>query len=70
MIRKSMAIGCIIFGAVLAYVGYQKTQSVMGGISQTISGGYNTETVVYLTTGGILLIAGIVMVLGKKRKKR
>jgi len=50
------------------YVGYGKTQSVMGGLSKTFSGGYSTETIIYLIGGGVLLMTGLVMVLGKKGK--
>ena len=70
MIRRSVAIGCVIFGVVLLYIGYEKTQSVMEGFSSTFSGGYSTETIAYLAVGGILLIAGVVMAFGKKKKKK
>ena len=68
MIRRSLAIGCIVFGAAFLYVGYGKTQSVMGGLSKTFSGGYSTETMIYLIGGGVLFMTGLVMVLGKKKR--
>jgi hypothetical protein len=68
MSRKSVAIGCILFGAVLLYIGYGKTQSVMGGLSKTFSGGYSTETMAYLIGGGVLCIAGMFMLMGKKKR--
>ena len=68
MIRRSVAIGCIVFGSILAYLGYQETQSVMGGLSKTFSGGYSTQTMAYLVSGGILLLAGIFMMFGKKKR--
>jgi hypothetical protein len=67
MINRSIAAGCIIFGVILLYIGYGKTQSVMGGLSRAFSGGYSTETVAYLIGGGILLMTGLVMVFGKKK---
>jgi LPXTG-motif cell wall-anchored protein len=70
MIRRSIAIGCIFFGAALMYIGYGKTQSVMGSLSKSLSGGYSTETIAYIAIGGILVTAGLVMVFGKKKKKR
>ena len=69
MINRSIAAGCLVFGAALLYAGYQKTQSFMGGLSKTFSGGYSTETIVYLVGGGILLIAGLVMLFGKKKRR-
>ena len=68
MIRRSVAIGCIVFGSILAYLGYQETQSVMGSLSKTFSGGYSTQTMAYLVSGGILLLAGIFMMFGKKKR--
>ena len=68
MNRRSIATGCILFGAVLLYIGYGKTQSVMGGLSKAFSGGYSTETMAYLIGGGILVLAGLFMFMGKKKK--
>ena len=70
MIRSSIAIGCIILGTFFLYTGYSKTQSVVGGMSRAFSGSYSTETMIYLIGGGVLLMTGLVMVLGKKKKKR
>lgn len=66
MARKSIAVGCVLFGAILLYLGYGKTQSVMGGLSKAFSGGYSTETMAYLIGGGVLLMTGLVMLFGKK----
>ena len=68
MARKSIAVGCTLFGAALLYIGYGKTQSVMGGMSKVFSGGYSTETMAYLVGGGILLMTGLVMLTGKKKR--
>ena len=67
MMRKSVATGCILFGGILLYIGYGKTQSVMGGMSKAFSGGYSTETMAYLIGGGVLFMTGMVMVFGKKK---
>ncbi|MDF1525396.1 MAG: DUF3185 family protein [bacterium] len=66
MARKSIAIGCVFFGAILLYLGYGKTQSVMGGLSKVFSGGYSTETMTYLIGGAVLLMTGLVILFGKK----
>jgi hypothetical protein len=68
MMRKSIAAGCALFGAAFLYVGYGKTQSVMGGLSKTFSGGYSTETLAYLIGGGILFLTGLYMLMGKKKR--
>ncbi len=68
MTRKSVAVGCLLFGAVLLYIGYGKTQSVMGGLSKAFSGGYSTETMSYLIAGGILFLAGLFMLVRKKKQ--
>jgi hypothetical protein len=70
MIRRSLSLGFVILGGVLIYIGYDKTQSVMGGMSRTFSGGYSAETMVYLIGGGVLLMTGLVMLLGKGKRKR
>lgn len=68
MIKRSVAAGCVLFGALFLYLGYLKTRSVAGAFSRTLSGGYSTETVVYLIGGGVLLMTGLVMLLGKKKR--
>jgi uncharacterized membrane protein len=61
-----IAIGCIIFGAALAYYGYQQTQTVMGGLTKAFSGKYSTEAMAGMAGGAVLVIAGTVMILKKK----
>ena len=68
MARKSIAVGCVLFGAILLYLGYGKTQSVMGGLSKAFSGGFSPETMAYLVGGGVLLMTGLVMLTGKKKR--
>ena len=70
MVKKSVAIGCIVFGSVSLYMGYERTQSVMGGLRKTFSGGYSKETIAYLAGGGVLLLVGLVMLFGKGKKKK
>jgi hypothetical protein len=70
MVRRSVAMGCVVFGTLMLYMGYNKTQSVMGGLRRTLSGGYSNETIAYLAGGGLLLLVGLVMLLGKKGKKK
>lgn len=67
MIRRSVAAGCVVFGSVMLYIGYDKTQSVMGGLKKTFSGEYSSETIAYLVGGGVLLLVGLVMLFGKKK---
>lgn len=68
MIRRSLAAGCIIFGSLLLYVGWGKTQSVVGEVSRTFTGEYSTETMMYLIGGGVLLLVGLSMLLRKGRR--
>ena len=67
MKRRLIAAGCVLFGAVLMYVGYGKTQSVWGGLSKAFSGAYSTETMAYLIGGGVLFMTGLVMLMRKKK---
>ncbi|UCG39586.1 MAG: DUF3185 family protein [bacterium] len=68
MIRRSIALGFIVFGAVLLYLGYDMTQSVVGELTRTFSGTYPDKTMAYLVGGGILVLAGLVLLFGRKRK--
>jgi hypothetical protein len=70
MIKRSVATGCVVFGSILLYIGYDKTQSVMGGLKKTFSGGYSGETIAYLAGGGVLLLVGLGMLFGKKKGGR
>ena len=70
MVKRSIAVGCIVFGCIVLYMGYEQTQSVMGGLRKTFSGGYSQETLAYLAGGGILLVIGLVMLFGKGKKKK
>ncbi len=69
MIRRSLALGSILLGGILLYYGYGKTQSVMGGISRTLTGRYSWETLAYLLVGGIFFLTGLIMLTGKKKGK-
>jgi uncharacterized membrane protein len=68
MIKKSVSIGFILLGGFLLYTGYQETQSVVGGISKGISGGYPMQTMAYLGVGVLLVLAGVLMFSGKKKR--
>jgi hypothetical protein len=68
MIKRSVAIGCVVFGSIMLYIGYDKTQTVMGGLRKTFAGGYSGETIAYLVGGGGLLLTGLVMLMGKGKK--
>ncbi|MDF1535756.1 MAG: DUF3185 family protein [bacterium] len=68
MIKRSMAIGCLVFGSVTLYIGYGKTQSVAGGLRRAFGSGYSTETIVYLVGGAVLVVTGLVMLTGRKKR--
>jgi LPXTG-motif cell wall-anchored protein len=64
MIRKSVAIGCLLFGIVLLHAGYVKNQSVLEGVTGTfLSGPW-----AYFVAGAVLFISGAGLLAGKKRK--
>jgi len=66
MMRKSVAIGCVIFGLGLFYMGFEKTQSAVEGMAGTFLAGPWP----YFIAGAVLFISGLGMLSGRKGKKR
>jgi LPXTG-motif cell wall-anchored protein len=70
MIRRSVALGCLLLGIVLLYMGYEKTQSLAGGISRAFSGGYSADTWAYVIAGAVLFVSGAGLLAGKKKGRK
>jgi Na+/melibiose symporter-like transporter len=59
--NQIIAIGLFVGAAVLAYFGYQSTQSVTEQIHETLTGRFTDATVWYFVFAAICAVAGIVM---------
>lgn len=64
MIRRSMAVGCLLLGIVLLYTGYERVGSAVEGVTGTFLGGPWP----YFVAGAVLFISGAGLLTGKKRK--
>ena len=70
MIRKSVGIGCLILGVVLFYLGYENSRTVMDAMSRTFSGVSTAQTWAFYIAGAALIISGLGILMGRKRKRR
>ncbi len=63
---KLVGVVLLVVGIALLYFGYQSTQSVGGEISETLTGQYDDETMVFLIGGAAAAAAGAFLTLFKK----
>lgn len=59
--NRILAIALIVIGAVLLYFGYQSSQGLDDQLSETLTGNFTDETILYLIGGAVALIAGLFM---------
>lgn len=59
--NRILAIALIVIGAVLLYFGYQSSQGLDDQLSETLTGNFTDETILYLIGGAVALVAGLFM---------
>lgn len=64
--NRIIALVLLAGGIVLLYLGYQSSQGLDDQVSEALTGNFTDETIIYLISGGLAVVAGLVM-LGKKR---
>lgn len=61
MSKKLIGLVLLVVGGVLLYFGITATESPVEALSQTLTGRYSDETMIYLISGGALAIIGLVL---------
>jgi hypothetical protein len=64
--NKLIGVVLLAVGAVLLYFGYQSSQSVGGQISETLTGQFTDEAMLYLIGGAAAAAAGAFLTFFKK----
>lgn len=59
--NRILALALIVIGAVLLYFGYQSSQGLDDQLSETLTGNFTDETILYLIAGAVALVAGLFM---------
>lgn len=56
---RILGIGLLVLGVVLLGFGYNATQSIGEQLSETLTGRFTDETMLYFIGGGILVVVGL-----------
>lgn len=65
--RMIIGICILVVGIVLLVFGYNQTQSLQGEVGEALTGGYSDKTMLYLITGGVGVVAGLLIALTGRR---
>ncbi len=59
--KKLIGLILVVAGGALLYFGINAAQSPMEELSQTLTGRYSDETMIYLIGGGVAAVAGVAL---------
>ncbi len=62
---KIIGIALIVLGVVVLYFGYNASQSVTEQLSETLTGRFSDETMLYFLGGAIAIVTGLVFLVRK-----
>ncbi|MCC5886552.1 MAG: DUF3185 family protein [Gammaproteobacteria bacterium] len=62
---KIIGIALIVLGAVLLYFGYNASQSITEQLTETLTGRFSDETMLYFLGGAIAVVTGLVFIVRK-----
>lgn len=62
---KVIGIALIVIGAVILYFGYNASQSVTEQLTETLTGRFSDETMLYFLGGAIAIVTGLVFIVRK-----
>lgn len=62
---KIIGIGLLVIGVVILYFGYNASQSVTEQLTETMTGRFSDETMLYFLGGAIAVVTGLVFLLRK-----
>jgi len=63
---KFLGLALVVIGGILLYFGYNAANSPVEEISQTLTGRYSRETMIYLVGGAASCVVGLVLMLRGK----
>jgi hypothetical protein len=61
MTAKLIGLVLIVAGGALLYFGINATESPVEALSQSLTGRYSDQTMIYLIGGGVLAVVGLAM---------
>lgn len=61
MSKKLIGLVLLVVGGVLLYFGFTATESPVEALSQSLTGRYSDETMLYLIGGSALAVIGLVL---------
>lgn len=59
---KIIGMALILLGAVLLYFGYNASQSVTEQLTETLTGRFSDETMLYFLGGAIAIVTGLLFI--------
>ncbi|MCC5871696.1 MAG: DUF3185 family protein [Gammaproteobacteria bacterium] len=59
---RIIGLALIVLGAVMLYFGYNASQSVTEQLTETLTGRFSDETMLYFLGGGIAIVTGLVFI--------
>lgn len=59
---KIIGMALIVLGAVLLYFGYNASQSVTEQLTETLTGRFSDETMLYFLGGAIAIVTGLLFI--------
>ena len=63
--KRLIGIALLVIGVILLVVGYNATQAPVEELTESFTGRFSDETMVYLIGGGVAAVIGLVMLLRK-----
>ena len=63
--KRLIGLGLLVIGVILLVVGYNATQAPVEELTESFTGRFSDETMVYLIGGAVTAVVGLVMLLKK-----
>jgi drug/metabolite transporter (DMT)-like permease len=63
--KRLIGIALLVIGVILLVMGYNATQAPLEELSESFTGRFSDETMVYLIGGAVAAVVGLVMLLRK-----
>jgi len=63
--KRLIGIALLVIGVILLVVGYNATQAPVEELTESFTGRFSDETMVYLIGGAVAAVVGLVMLLKK-----